>query len=76
MSHGSLAGSAATDRPCWHCTHWGGWAWEGPAGRCTRPNSAAVQAIPERGCAYWTREPGADDESGPPPLPGQASSAP
>ena len=52
--------------PCWHCQHWGGWAHGGPHSYCRRPGCSPVQAIPERGCAYWVREPGADDEPGPP----------
>ena len=62
----AIMGSA---RPCWHCEHWGGWAWDGPHSRCTRPQSPGVIAQPGDGCAHWTRQPGTDDELGPPPLP-------
>ncbi|MEY4713357.1 MAG: Burkholderia phage [Pseudomonadota bacterium] len=64
-AHGRFA-----PRPCWHCQYWGGWVAEIHS-RCTRPNGVAVKAVPADGCAFWTREPGADDEAVRPP--GQAA---
>jgi hypothetical protein len=33
--------------------------YDGSAARCAR---GGVRAMPARGCAFWQREPGADDE--------------
>jgi hypothetical protein len=48
------------DRPC---RHYARMVYQVHA-RCARPGGVSVQAIPERGCAYWVREPGADDNVG------------
>lgn len=50
----------ADSRPCWHCAHWGG-VTGGAHGLCDRPSASRVTAMPERGCAFFSREPGADD---------------
>lgn len=46
-------------RPCWHCTHYLALIYQGTAVACAR---GGVQAMPARGCAFWLREVGADDE--------------
>jgi len=56
----------AEPRPCWHCVHFGGMLFGGSAAGCTAPGSAKVRAMPKDGCSQWEREPGADDEPGPP----------
>jgi hypothetical protein len=50
------------DHPCWHCRWWGGVDSSGCHGLCDRPRISRVTAQPETGCAYYEREPGADDE--------------
>jgi hypothetical protein len=35
---------------------------DGTAALCARPDLSRVQANPTNGCAFWEREPGADDE--------------
>ena len=40
--------------------------YAGSAARCSLPNGPHVRAMPAGGCAFWLREPGTDDESGPP----------
>lgn len=60
MSHSVLSREAR--RPCWHCQHYGGIDANGITGYCRRPGLSPVVAQPEHGCAYWTREPGADDD--------------
>jgi hypothetical protein len=57
--HGNHA--TAPDHACWHCQWWGGVSPEGRHGLCDRPRTCRVTALPERGCAYFSREPGADD---------------
>lgn len=59
--HGRIA-----PRQCWHCQYWGGWVAEIHC-RCTRPNGVPIMATPATGCAFWVREPGADDEPVRPP---------
>ena len=46
-------------RPCWHCTHFLGLIYAGSAAACA---GGGVRAMPAQGCAFWEREPGADDE--------------
>lgn len=38
----------------------------GAAARCARRGAVHIQSAPAHGCAYWEREPGSDDEPGPP----------
>ena len=47
---------------CFTC-HWYG-AFQGSSGcvECARPEGSPIHAQPEHGCAFWLREPGADDE--------------
>ena len=54
------------DQPCWHCSRFDGMTAQGSAALCTLPHAARVQALPGRGCSAFEREPGADDEPGPP----------
>jgi hypothetical protein len=49
-------------RPCWFCHHFGRIVCDGTAALCVRQGDACVQASPGNGCAFWEREPGADDE--------------
>lgn len=53
-------------QPCWHCLHFGEMLAGGAAARCDRRGAVHVQAAPAHGCVYWEREPGSDDEPGPP----------
>ena len=50
-------------QPCWHCTHFVALVYQGSAAKCRR---GGITAMPDRGCAFWEREVGADDEPGPP----------
>lgn len=53
---------AIDDHPCWWCRWWAGVDTSDRHGLCDRPKLSRVQALPERGCAFYEREPGADDE--------------
>lgn len=52
-------------RQCWHC-RWFVAMSQGCA-VCSLQNGYRSRAMPENGCSAWQREPGADDEPGPPP---------
>jgi hypothetical protein len=52
------------DRPCWHCHQFD--RMVGSASRCFIGGQVRIEAMPARGCSSWEREPGADDEPGPP----------
>jgi hypothetical protein len=54
----------AVPRACWHCRHFLALVYQGTAARCALP--PRIRAMPDRGCAFWEREVGADDEPGPP----------
>ncbi|ADG20418.1 hypothetical protein BC1002_6577 [Paraburkholderia atlantica] len=56
---------AATDRPCRFCEHWGGDIAGGSHALCVRGGAWQVQANPERGCVYWIRAVGTDDDATP-----------
>lgn len=48
---------------CWTCTHWQGEvAPDGTTPFCRNPQFNHSVGQPDKGCAYWEREPGADDE--------------
>lgn len=56
------------DGACWHCAHWGGFDNSGTNAVCRhRVPAVHIRALPVHGCAFFTREPGVDDEPGPPP---------
>jgi hypothetical protein len=86
-SAGSIAGMpsqftpAGAPIPCWACFHFAGMTRDYTAALCNLPNACRVRAMPEHGCACWMREPGCDDEPGPPrrptaSVPRQRSDAP
>jgi hypothetical protein len=50
-----------TAKPCLGCEHWGGFIADGEHCKCLR-GPGQIQANPERGCVYWVRCIGADDE--------------
>jgi hypothetical protein len=52
--------------PCWHCRRYGGLSDSAYYTRCTAPLHSVTQANPWHGCSCFEREPGADDEPGPP----------
>jgi len=51
-------------RSCRYCTHLDGWEDAGSArfALCRQSGSLILRAQPERGCAFWQREPGSDDD--------------
>ena len=49
-------------RPCWACTFFEGFTAQGTAALCGRRGTSKVVAGPDRGCAFWEREVGTDDE--------------
>lgn len=52
--------------PCWHCHHFAKWLYGGiNYVECAHPRLSKVKSDPQDGCAFWEREPGADDEPGP-----------
>lgn len=52
--------------PCWACRYFAGMTAQGSAALCNLPGASRVRASPAGGCVCWVREPGADDEPGPP----------
>jgi hypothetical protein len=46
---------------CFTCTHFHG-RYNGDALLCEQPGGVRSVGVPARGCCYWEREPGADDE--------------
>jgi hypothetical protein len=56
--------------PCWHCHFYGGLISDGAHARRAHARGS-IQAAPAHGCAYFEREPGADDE--PDQVPGTPS---
>lgn len=53
-------------RPCWHCRYFDGMASGGSAALCAALDTARLRSSAVNGCSQWEREPGSDDESGPP----------
>jgi hypothetical protein len=52
-------------KPCWHCTGFLALTSKGTAALCGRdraPGTVAMVAAPRRGCAFFEREVGVDDE--------------
>ena len=64
---------AAQALPCWHCCRFDGLVYDGSAALCFLTLGARVRSLPAWGCASFEREPGADDEPGPPPIMSPAS---
>jgi hypothetical protein len=60
-----LFNASGTDRPCQLCEHWAAHVAGGSHALCVRGNVRQVQASPERGCVFWVRAIGADDEEVP-----------
>ena len=56
---------ALRPNPCWHC-HWFEGLTEHGLTWCLNPGCSKTRAGPSQGCSAWEREPGADDEPGPP----------
>lgn len=65
-----------TPTPCWTCHYYAGLTAFGTAAFCTLPNGSKVVALPEHGCAFWEREPGADDEVRRPDAPAPSDTSP
>jgi hypothetical protein len=61
-----IAAPLRSVRPCWSCVWFGRMVYGGSAAWCNLANGPRVQAGPWEGCSAWEREPGADDEPGPP----------
>jgi hypothetical protein len=61
--------------PCWHCAQFVGMVYGGTAAACSLAGGPKVRSAPENGCSAFVREPGADDESGPPIAAEQAAGA-
>lgn len=59
---------AAKPTPCWHCEKFVRLVYGGSAAECGHARAARIRSQPENGCSAFTREPGADDEPGPPPI--------
>lgn len=58
-----LFNNSSADHPCRFCEHWGGDVAGGSHALCVRGDAQQVQASPERGCVFWVRATGADDDS-------------
>jgi hypothetical protein len=57
-----LFNTSDSDRPCRGCERWGGDVAGGMHALCLEGGRKYVQALPARGCVYWLRAVGADDE--------------
>lgn len=57
----SLTNPYGTAKPCLGCEHFGGFVADGACVKCVR-GPVLIQADPARGCVYWVRAIGADDE--------------
>lgn len=55
-------------RPCWQCQWFGYLMAENSHGQCQKPTNVPMITMPNDGCAFWQREPGADDGGQPAPL--------
>lgn len=64
MSHANLSNPGT--KPCWHCHWFDGMTAQDTAALCSNKTCPRVRSQPENGCCSWEREPGSDDESGPP----------
>ena len=53
--------TGARERGCYTCAHWQGQRYGGHV-VCEHRGGVQVIGRPELGCAYWEREPGADDD--------------
>jgi len=54
------------NQPCRYCTHYAGVAWGDPSVAWCAREQRRVVSQPERGCAFYLRLTGVDDD-GPPP---------
>lgn len=61
MTIGTLGPHTLQSRPCRTCAHFG--EMRGPHAWCLH-GGGSLRQQPERGCAFWVRETGADDEQG------------
>jgi hypothetical protein len=61
MNFGPGVTSAEQGGGCYTCRYFYG-EYMGPHTVCRKDAAPMVTAIPKRGCAFWEREPGADDE--------------
>ena len=59
---------ATLGQPCWHCRFFVAMAYQGTAARCSQPGGPVVRSQPQHGCSSYQREPGTDDEPGPPVM--------
>ena len=65
ISIGSGFGSLAkqdSNRCCWSCAHWQVEYPRPRATTCLKGPGVIVHSFPQRGCAFYEREVGADDE--------------
>lgn len=49
-------------RSCFTCEHYGKALDAGRTVWCVKPGWEHARAQPESGCAFWSREPGTDDD--------------
>ena len=66
MHHHQTFNPWGVPRPCWHCHHFAALVYQGTAALCMSGSGPRVRSGPAHGCSGWEREPGADDEPGPP----------
>lgn len=52
--------------PCWQCVSFQGMAYQGSVALCRLSGGPRVRSSPATGCSAFDREPGTDDEPGPP----------
>lgn len=58
-----LSDPYGTKHPCRECEHWGGPINGTSHAVCLRGCRVTVQADGERGCVFWVRATGSDDEA-------------
>lgn len=50
------------DHECWRCEHWGGDMPGTIHAFCERPKTPGLNTFACRGCAFWVRATGSDDD--------------
>jgi hypothetical protein len=63
------------NQPCRYCTHYAGMAWGDPSVAWCARDQRRVVSQPERGCAFYLRLTGVDDDLPPPHDAGQDDGA-
>jgi hypothetical protein len=69
MPHGLHPQRTDPETRCWHCSYFEALVYGGTAAQCRIAGGPRIRSAPRIGCAFFEREPGADDEPGRVPAP-------